>query len=179
MNNGELTAKIATRLATKFERHVEILFDHRKPKGNDANRIGVIRSWFGDKLSRKSLLADLDIAVVLRGSNNVLLLAEIEESSANPKTILGDVFATLFGEHFTFQGKRTLNVNENTKFVVLFHGLPRNNLVTYISKRLGDFGNLPFQVVIGAFCDETDLEDQLDRTIDTAIANYQSQIPND
>ena len=146
MNNGELTAKVARKLAETFKGRADILFDHGNSATDDSNRVGVIRAWFGEKLSRKSLLADLDIAVVSPESNDVLLFAEIEESSASPKTIFGDIFATLLAEHFTFRGKRQLNVAECAKFVVLFHGSPRDDLVQYIDRKLRDLGNLAFEV---------------------------------
>ncbi len=169
MNHGELTANVAGRLAEKFEGRVEILFDHGDPA---LDQVGVIHSWFGDKLSRKSLLADLDIAVVLPKSNDVILLAEIEESSSSPKTLLGDIFATLLAGHFTFQSKRQLNITECAEFLVLFHGSPRDDLVHYIDRRLHNLGDLPFEVVMSSFGDKTDLESQLSRHIDSAITNY-------
>lgn len=175
MNNGELTAKIARVLTKKFEGRADILFDHGDKAVDGADKVGTISAWYGDTLNRDALLADLDIAVVLPQSNRVLLLIEVEESTANPKTILGDVFAALLGEHFTFQGKRTLDVGEWTTLVVLSHGNPREDLVTFLADRLSRYKSAHIsEVVIDMFKGESDLETKLTCQVEDALANHKS-----
>jgi len=182
MDNGKLTADVARKLSKKFGTRAEILFDHGDPEKDGKDQVGVIRSWFGDKLARDFLLADVDIAVVLPNSNQVLALVEIEESSASPKTLLGDVFATLFGDHIIFQGKRELLVDERTTLIVLSRGGSRQ-VITHLNKILASQQNEQtknsciHRIIIDTF-DKSNLEQKLTRVIEDAIANQQSKIKN-
>ena len=100
MPAGELTAQAARRLTKdiSYPRFM-VLFDHGNPRMDGVNRVGQIASWFGSHYDRNSRLALLDIALVDRKTNSVLALVEIEETSAVPKTIIGDAFGFLFGDH--------------------------------------------------------------------------------
>jgi len=42
---------------------------------------------------------------------------EVEESEGNPKTIIGDSFATLFADYIVYN-KESFEVNENTKILI-------------------------------------------------------------
>jgi hypothetical protein len=120
---GDLTAKIARDFSKTFAtRDIEVIYDHGDPSIDGSARVGQIASWFGNKYNAHSRLALLDIAFIRKGSSDVLLLVEIEETSSDPKIILGDVFATLLGDHLKFQGKRDLNVSKNTSLLVMIKG---------------------------------------------------------
>lgn len=180
MNNGELTAQVARVLARKFNGRADVLFDHGDKKTDGEEKVGVIRSWFGDKLMRDSLLADLDIAVVLPDSNRLVVLIEIEESSANPKTLLGDVFATLFGDHITFQGKRELVVDSKTILIVLAHSKSDLQAASHISGLLqarsmwNTRNSCVGQIVVEMYQDSANLEAKLVTLIEHAIINQKS-----
>ena len=119
--DGELTAQIGERLRAELgARGYDVLHDH----GEKAEHVGEIISWFGQgaEPTRDTELSQLDIAVIDRESGRTLALIEIEESSDNPKTLLGDVFGTLISEHIGFKDNRPLNVGSWTTLIVLAKG---------------------------------------------------------
>lgn len=117
---GDLTAAVARDLSSAFEaRGVEVIFDHGDPAIDGLARVGQIASWFGQDYHARSRLALLDIAFIKQGADDLLMLAEVEETASDPKLILGDVFGTLMGDHLVFQGKRRLNVAKTTALVIL------------------------------------------------------------
>lgn len=107
MPSGELTAKVARQLSKEYKpRGFDVFFDHGQQDIDCSEKLGEIVSWFGDHCDRSTRLAVLDIAVVCHKTNKVVALIEIEETSGSPKVIIGDVMATLLGEHITFRGNR-------------------------------------------------------------------------
>jgi hypothetical protein len=181
MNNGELTAKVARKLTAKFRRRADILFDHGKKELDGEDKVGVIRSWFGSELKHGSLVADLDLAVVLPNCDQLVTLIEIEESSPNPKTLLGDVFGTLFGDHITFQGKRELQVDLQTALIVLARSAS-HQIITHLNQTL--LANPDWRtknsrigrVVIDTFETDSDLEEKLTSVIEDTLARRRSKI---
>ena len=120
MPEGELTVRLAQALMGLLsDRDLDVLFDHGDPHADGPDQVGEIVSWFGPHLARSSCFAFLDIAIVRRDSDKAVMLFEIEESSATPKVLLGDLFAALLGDHFTFQGTHHLKVGGWTTLVVL------------------------------------------------------------
>lgn len=171
MNNGELTAEVARLLSAGFQSRAEILFDHGKREIDGTGRVGVIHAWFGDTLNRRSLLADLDIAVLSPQSNRVLLLIEVEESPVSPKTILGDTVAALLAEHFTFQGKRDLDVGSWTTLLVLVRSTTHAEVIGLLSEKLGEIkSSCVGRAVIDTFQDKAELEKRLTERIESALA---------
>jgi hypothetical protein len=65
-------------------------------------RFGQTVSWLGSDFKLSSRLAFPDIAVVDRKSKKVILVAEVEETKAQPKLVIADLFATLLGDRITF-----------------------------------------------------------------------------
>jgi hypothetical protein len=117
---GDQTAHVARELTRRLHaRGFDVLFDHGTRGLDSADTLGKIVSWYGHELKRGTRLAFLDIAVVLRGTNDVFALVEIEETSVKPKVLLGDVLATLLGAGITFRRERHLNVGEWTTLIVL------------------------------------------------------------
>ena len=108
--DGELTGEIGERLVSVFKDH-DVYHDH------GTNGCTIV-SWFGEGLHRDTELSQLDMAIVERGTGRLRALVEIEETSKKPKTMLGDVFGTLFGEHITVQG-RQFDVGEQTALIVM------------------------------------------------------------
>ena len=64
-------------------------------------------------------MSHIDIALVEQDSERVFALIEIEETTDKPKTLLGDVFGILMGEHLSFGKDHPLRVDEDTALFVL------------------------------------------------------------
>jgi hypothetical protein len=109
--HGELTAAIGKNL--KFD-GCDVFYDH----GVSGENVGKIVSTFSKDYGRDNELSQLDIAIVEKQSNNVMVLVEIEETSDRPKTFLSDIFGVLFGEHIFFKRKE-LKVGDFTTFIVV------------------------------------------------------------
>lgn len=119
---GDLTAAVARQLSELLEGHgVEVLFDHGDSSIDDQLHLGQIASWFGEEYRAQARLALIDIAFVRAGSDEVLLMAEVEETSADPKVILGDAFGTLLGDHLIFKGKRGLIIGSFTSLIIMIN----------------------------------------------------------
>jgi hypothetical protein len=119
--HGLLTAEVARVLATTLtEQGYNVFCGHGKATPGTPNATGKLRVWYGPTIGNPSLLADLDIAVVERASNHAILLAEIEETSDQPKVLIGDAIAALLGSGVSFQG-HPLQVGAWTTLIVLAH----------------------------------------------------------
>ncbi len=179
MPSGELTAQIARQLSTELEpRGFEVLFDHGQHGIDCAERLGEIVSWFGDSYDRGSRLAVLDIAVIFRNSDKVAALIEVEETTQNPKVLIGDVMATLLGEHMKFQGKRDLEVGEWTTLIVLVKDKAQKPraVTEFLEKKLKELkfclstANAHIgRLVVLTFTDTSDLKAKLKAQIEEAI----------
>lgn len=115
-SHGQLTVKVAETLHGYYAtRGYDVLYDHGSPQDN----VGKIVSQFGDKHGREAELSQLDIAIVGRDSDKVLALIEIEETNDSPKTLIGDLFGVLLGDHVSFRGEPNFSVGEYTTLIVL------------------------------------------------------------
>jgi len=96
---GEKTGQFGLWLtkALKDYPQYQVVYDHGNRKEH-AN-VAVIKAFIGDKVTKDNKLADIDVVVTNR-AGEILLLIEIEESPISPKTLLGDVFASLFSSGF-------------------------------------------------------------------------------
>jgi hypothetical protein len=126
MLQGAWTAHAARTLSIEFDsRGLDVLCAHqdrRIRKGESSGlRTRQIISWMGSEFRASSRLAFPDIAMVDRKSKKVVLLAEVEESEAQPKLVIADLFATLLGDRVTFgrNHKEDLIVGPWTSFIVL------------------------------------------------------------
>jgi hypothetical protein len=108
---GEITAKIVGNL--QFEGY-NVLSDH----GTAGEYVGKIVSTLEKDYIRKDELSQLDVAIVEKNSDKVVVLVEIEETSDRPKTILGDIFSVLLGEYICFKGK-DLRIGDFTTLIVV------------------------------------------------------------
>jgi hypothetical protein len=162
---GQLTAATAKHLQDLLkEKGYDVLYDHGDPSNEN---VGKIVSWYGSVITKEARLSFLDIAVVKQNSQKTFVLVEIEETTNKPKTLLGDVFGTLMGEHITFRGKhkRELHVGAWTTLIVIgFSKMPHEELNQYIldkvekvksalATRNSEIG----KVIIETFSDEKEL----------------------
>jgi len=121
----------------------QVYYDHGDPRLHD--NVVVIKGFLGDTVTSKNKLADLDV-MVANQNNEVLLLIEIEESSLSPKTLFGDVFASLFSTKFAVNvdGKQIyFSITKQTILLVAGY-VPRktrkkSNLMIDIRSRLENF----------------------------------------
>ena len=70
---------------------------------------------------RGERLSYIDLVVVDSSSNELLMIMEVEESSKEPKRVLGDIFAVLMGDNITYGGRnesRELKITSQTVMVV-------------------------------------------------------------
>jgi len=105
---GEKTGKFGLWLTEALEDYpqYQVYYDHGNPE--EHSNVAVIKAFLGDTVSSKNKLADVDV-MIANQENEILLLIEIEESPISPKTLLGDVFASLLSTGFAANigGKRT------------------------------------------------------------------------
>jgi hypothetical protein len=178
MNSGELTGRIGHDLTERLKDHgFDVLYDHGKGDAEDQN-VGRIASWFGDKLSFQTRLALIDIAIVESSSNRAFALIEIEETSSDPKVILGDVFGTLLGDRISFRDRGELTVgNFTTLFVFVAGDKDRVDAkINHLSEHLNSLKenmtseNASLRIIfIHAFSNEDDLRSQLNTYIETEL----------
>jgi hypothetical protein len=182
MAGGRLTAEVARKLATQLQDpRFEVLFDHGDAKIDPPTAVGNISSWFGSSYSSGSQLADLDIAVVERKTDNAVVLVEVEETSSTPKVILGDAFGTLLGDHVTFQGRRLLNLGDFTGLLILLRSGSRDRLwrLDYIKSQVSQLrtaaatqNSTVGDVSIEAFAEDGELIKRLLSYLTSRIASY-------
>jgi hypothetical protein len=186
MSHGLITSRIAQTLAQEFKRQsFQVLCGHGSKAVDPLDKLGKIRAYQGPLYKADTILADLDIAVVASSSKNVIALIEIEETTIRPKVILGDALATLLGSAVRFQGKQDLCVGPWTTLIIMAYGPKREHRdrVTYLEQKINewrvtlDSPNAQInKVVINAFQDESELEQNLRLNIDGAIENFKKQL---
>jgi hypothetical protein len=104
----------------------------------------VVKGFFGDIVTNKNRLADVDIIVVKPGGE-IAILIEIEESSTTPKKLVGDVFTILMCNRFAVrdgEGQMCFEVTPETKLIVAGVGSSERQMKKVrevIAPRLGQF----------------------------------------
>jgi hypothetical protein len=151
MLQGAWTAQAAHELSTKIDSlRFDVLCAHRDKRVRKDEtshvRFGQTISWLGSEFKSSSRLAFPDIAVVDRTSKKVILVAEVEESKAQPKLVIADLFATLLGDHITFgpDHKEELTIGPWTTYSVLSKSTGResgNEQMQWLAARLNDVKN--------------------------------------
>jgi hypothetical protein len=163
-SHGELTVKMALKLSVYWEeRGYKVLYDH-----GPSNESGTIVSTIKKEYHREDELSQLDIAIVKQGSNQVAALVEIEETTDNPKTFIGDVFGVLLGEYIFFK-RQELHIGVFTTLIVV--GVNKTNhkdrnayisdQVNRIKTSLGTQNAKIGKVVIKTYIDEMELIAQM------------------
>ena len=154
---GDLGGQLRSALAPQG---LDVLYDHGT---GGQEGVGKPTLWFGSEYSRATRLGQLDIAVVERETDRALVLFEIEETSADPKQLLGDVFATLFSERLAMPKPtyRELDYGKHTTLAVLIKITREQHLarLRYLQERID--GLKPFalrDVVLDAFVEAEDLQ---------------------
>ena len=119
--HGEQTGKFGLWLTNYLKpRYCEypVYYDHGD-KNLEPN-VAAIKGFFGDEVSNKNRLADVDL-MVAKPNKDIMLLVEIEERESSPKKILGDVLAILMCNRFAVKLKgeqHYFNVTPKTELIV-------------------------------------------------------------
>lgn len=178
MLQGAWTAGAARKLSEMFySLGFDVLCAHqdRRVRKDESSQVklGQIISWIGPEFKPASRLAFPDIAVVDRTSKKVILLAEVEESKAQPKVVIADVFGTLLGDHITFGRNHNgeLKIGPWTTLSVLTRSTGRGSGVQQLQslakrlddvrKRLSTPNSCVGRISIGTYRSEPDLGDEL------------------
>ena len=180
--SGELTAKIAEKIKDDWEKRGYVVFyDHGKKKEN--NNVGKIVVWCGDgeKTEWNTELSQLDIAIVEKTANNgykAIVLIEVEETSDRPKTLLGDIFGMLFGDHVGF-GEINFEIGDYTTLVVAGiskskegHAL-RNDHIEEVANQVRSSVGTPNskigKVVVKVYKDEDEIQKLLPKDLEGVV----------
>ena len=95
-----------------------VYYDHGDRQANP--NVVKVKGFFGDTVTSTSRLADVDIMVV-KPSGEIAILIEIEESSATPKKLVGDLFTILMCNRFAVRGtggQKYFNIAPETRLIV-------------------------------------------------------------
>ena len=164
MEDGALTVWVASKLQQRFPK-VFILHDH----GQGGSEI---YSYFGKedlKPTFDNIVAQLDIAVVCHDPKKVFALIEIEETTATPKVILGDIFAILFGDKIASKGN-VYTVDEQTILIVMVRGSPQSHntlrthlveQITLMKKNLRTYNSSIEHILVETYENDEQLEEKL------------------
>ncbi len=186
MNFGELTAQMARELAAQLgPLGYDVFFDLGDKNTDTTSIVGRIVSWIGDEYSKNSRLAFLDIAVVEREPGagepmRAVALVEIEEGHPTPKVILGDLLATLFGDHLAFGGT-LIGVGSWTTLIVLAHSEHDRPIFAFLQDQVNQLksvlstGNAAIgRTVVSTYENEQDLRAQLNSLIVQNLRNRET-----
>jgi len=134
------------------DRGYQVFYDHGDP--SHYSGVAVIKGFLGDQVAKDNKLAEVDVMVV-NEDHDILLLIEIEESPLSPKTLLGDVFASLFSTKFAvnINGRNTnFLVSKQTRFLVAGYvpakTIKKINLMADTRSRLEEFPTPPDSIAI-------------------------------
>jgi hypothetical protein len=191
MLQGAWTAHGARTLSMEFDsRGLDVLCAHqdrRIGKGKSSGlRTGQIISWMGTDFKASSRLAFPDIAMVDRASEKLILLVEVEESKAQPKLVIADLFATLFGDHITFgrNQKEDLKLGSWTSFIVLTKSSGRGSgeqqlrilaaRLDEVRKHLTTPNAALGKIIIETYLDESDLTRKLVAHAQKALREFKA-----
>ena len=173
-SHGQITVRVAETICGYYEaKGYDVFYDHDSTKEN----VGKIASWSGDRYSRDAELSQLDVAIVLKGSDQALALIALEETSDTPKALLGDLFGVLLGDHISFRGERNFSVGEHTTLIILgksraMHRKRNENLREQgmqIKSHLSTANSTIGKIVIDSFVDEKGLYTLLSSVLDKAL----------
>jgi hypothetical protein len=164
---------------------LDVLYDHGRKEPGLNDRVGKLASWFDSEYKLESRLSLIDIAVLLRSSQQALALIEIEETTDKPKVVLGDVMAVLMGNGIKFQGKRDLLVGRWTSLIVLTYtreGAHRRRTafledqVNHLKSKLATPNASINRIVMDTFHNEADLEAKLRLYVNKALTRAQERL---
>lgn len=171
--HGQITSAVARSIKDEMNiKGYDVYYDHDKV----GEFVGTIAVSIEEMLSSKKEISQLDIAVVKRNSNKEIALIEIEETTDNPKTLIGDIFAVLMGNSIYLPRRKKVDVGEWTTLIIIGKGSgheDRNGhilkMVNNAKSALGTVNSRIGNIVIESVSANDDLEKVLMKQIDEAI----------
>lgn len=120
MNNGKKTEEFGLWLTQylKTNSRYSVFYDHGNQQEDSA--VVVIKGFFGEKVTNRNRLADVDV-IVVNNDNEVILLIEIEESRMSPKKLLGDIFTSVMCNRFAVRienENRYFDLSSKTRLII-------------------------------------------------------------
>ncbi|MEI6133221.1 MAG: hypothetical protein WCQ41_10430 [Bacillota bacterium] len=145
MKNGKKTEEFGLWLTQylKPKSQYPVFYDHGNQQKDQT--VVAIKGFFGDKVTNRNRLADVDVMVV-NNDNEVILLIEIEESKMSPKNLIGDIFTAMMCNRFAVRIKKEnkyFDVSSKTRLIVAGvvpnQGNERDIIIDRIMPRLQKF----------------------------------------
>jgi hypothetical protein len=117
MDYGRYTGKLGYELYNKYNTtSYNIFYAHEG--NNKKNEPNLCKPTpFFDQCSRDTTLSYVDIAIFNEKENVVKLIAEIEESGAEPKKIIGDIVNVSISDQISIKSEK-YNYSENLVFIL-------------------------------------------------------------
>jgi len=178
---GPLTSEIAGSITREMnEKGYDVYFDHGIA-GEFIGTIPVSIEKDTEMLAREEEISQLDIAIVKRNANEGIALVEIEETTDNPKKLIGDIFAVLMGNSIYLPGgekvdRKKVDVGKWTTLIIIVKGAGHEERNEYILKMVDDAKSALKTVnagighiVIKSFSAKDDLKETLLEQIEEAI----------
>ena len=183
----QFTVPAAKRLKNCLDnKRFEVFFDH-----GDAAEAQTIVAWAGDAYvtpRSPKQLAHLDIAVIDPATDNVVCLIEIEDTTDNPKTLIGDLVAPMLGSGIAIGQKADFVVDPSATLIVFAHFKTEQEQqshakrlthiqdgVTRIQTALGDGGIAFGRCILDSFVDEDQLDQRLWNHVRSARSRYEAR----
>jgi len=169
---------ILTWEATKFIRDNlnKNLFDLYYHHGEASAFRGQIVSSIEEEYKRGDRLAQLDIAIVKKDTDDAVVLIEIEDTTDKPKTLISDLFGTLMGNFISLRGNRKLRVGNHTTLIILAKGKNHEDRIIHIREKavlakphMGTKNSVIGNIVIEPFADGKELNTMVMKKINEAI----------
>ena len=171
--HGQLTSAAAQSIMGELNRRgYDVYYDHGK-KGDFVGKIAVS---INKDLGRVKEISQMDIAVINKKSNKVIALVEIEETTDNPKKLIGDIFSIIMGNSIHPPIREKVGVGEWTTLIIIGKGTRHDERNKYILEMannarpaMGTVNSSIGNIVIESFPDNGNLENTLMKQIDDAI----------
>lgn len=114
--DGKMTAELGQLLELEISGpEIKVIYDHGDKQNEN---VGAISAYY-DELRRDTKLAEIDIAI-LDKDDNVILLIEVEESDDRPKTIIGDAMTIFLSDGIAFKGETKKPNSDEIILLILF-----------------------------------------------------------
>jgi hypothetical protein len=171
---GQSTSAVGKSISVELNKMgYDLYYDHKKEGGFT----GTIALSVKNESGGEEAIGHLDMAVVERNSNKAIALIEIEETTDNPKKLIGDIFAVLMGDSIYPPKRDKVKIGKWTTLIILSkdagHG-GRNELIAKMAlgakssferenSKIGD-------IVVKSFSEKNPLKDILMEKIKKAIS---------
>jgi hypothetical protein len=171
--HGQQTTEAARSISLELnKRGYDVYYDHGK-KGDFVGKIAVS---INKELGRIKEISQLDIAVIKKDTNKAIALVEIEETTDNPKKLIGDLFAVLMGSSIHPPRIEKVRVGKWTTLIIIGKGAGhdvRNGRILKLANKaksaLGTVNSGIGNIVIKSVSENDDLDKILMEEIDEAI----------